>query len=304
VKANRHGRLVYTIKGFGARLPEPQPVAVETPPPVDVTGTEISVLIPRAAPIPKPERVCPHGGIHLGKIIVCAECGRADADELFGLAILYMAHRAARRVFVATNEMDDCVMTAVMALNTPKSRTEILRAKEPDAMAMTIAKRAIIKMYRRGRSVQSMPVGWMNFPLQSDKEEASTNTRLGVLGDAISASEAKQKWQEACYERVRTFPGIGLLWNEKNLNRIQIVLDEAKRGLQTTPFSVWKIISMRLGLGEGMKEHDWREIAEQVSSWKTVNERQVRYAYQQGLQYMKSHLINSLMPSGKVTDAE
>ena len=299
MKAKRRGRLVHTIRGPGARVPEPQPVPVIAPT-VDVTGTEISVLIPRAAPIPKPERMCPHGGIILGGITICVECDRTNnQDNLFGLAVLHVCRKAAMKVRVATSTIDDAMMTAVMALIAPKNRMSVLRAKEPDAMAMLIAKRAIMRMYRRGRSVQSIPVAWMHFPLQPDKEEASTNTRLSELSDRLVVSEDAQRWQQACYERVRTFPGIGLLWNNKNLNWLQIVLDEAKRGLQTTPFSVWTIISMRLGLGEGMNEHDWQEIADQVSSWKTVNERQVRYAYQQGLQFMRVHILNSLVPGGK-----
>src|SRR5438094_9934366 len=105
MKAKRRGRLVHTIKGPGARRSD-QPVPVQTPEPVDVTGTEISVLIPRAAPLPKPDRVCPHGGIYLGSTALCGECEQTDVNELFGLAVLYTARKATRKVLVATSTID------------------------------------------------------------------------------------------------------------------------------------------------------------------------------------------------------
>jgi hypothetical protein len=269
-----------------------------------VTGTEISVLIPRAAPIPKPERTCPHGGIYLGSTALCAECEQTDVDELFGLAVQHTARKAAQKIRVVTSTMDDCFMTAVLALVHPKNRMRILKANSPDAMAYRIAEKAIMKLFR-SRSAKAMPVGWMEFSddenVADDKTE-TTSQRIEALDGMIQVQEEKQKWANACYERARVFPGIGLLWTEKNLNRLQIVLDEAKKLLATKPYSLWMVINMRLGLSEGMIEHKWEDIAEQVSTWKPLTVRQVKYAYEQGLRSMKAHLVNTLMPSGRLTD--
>lgn len=306
MKAKRRGRLVHTIRGQGARLPESKPVTADSTAtaPVDVTGTEISVLIPRAAPIPKPERVCPHGGIYLGGMALCGECEQRDANELFGLAVLYTARKAARKIQVVTSTVDDCVMTAVMALVYPKNKTKILKANNPDAMAYTIAERAIKRLYRSG-SVKSMSVGKMSFEnIENDDLAETTSQKLEYLDGMVQVQQEKQHWADACYERARVFPGIGLLWTEKNLNRLQIVLDEAKRLLPTKTFSHWIVINMRLGLSEGMQEHTWEEIAEQVTTFKEITERMVRYAYNEGLKSIKAHLINSLMPDKKLTNEE
>ncbi len=299
MKAKRRGRLVHTIKGLGARMPASQPVPVDLndTAPVDVTGKEISVLIPRAAPIPKPERVCPHGGIYLGGLAICGECEQTNVDDLFGLAVLYIAGIAARKVRVVTSTIDDCTMVAIMALIEPKNRARILKAKEPDALAMTIAQRAIMRAYRR---ITPTLVSQMSFPGDNTNKELETSERLEVLDAETEIQKEKQAWANAYYQRAHVFPGIGLLWTAANLNRLQIILDEAKRALPTKPFSVWMVINMRLGLGEDMREHSWQEITENVPpAWKNITERQVRYAYQEGLKSIKAHLINSRCPIKK-----
>jgi hypothetical protein len=295
MKARRRGTLVHTEQGPGA-IPKPQPISVESVP-VDVTGAEISVLQPRTASTPKPERVCPHGGIYLGTIAVCGECGQADVEELFGLAVINLCARVARKHYVPFSSQDDNFMVAAAALVEPKNRKKIISANTPDAMAYRIAEYAILKTFRRTRSVRLSTVGGMNFD-----DDLSTSKRLEVISKNEVLRQEADEWSQACYERVRTIPGIGVLWTDANFTRLQVAIDEAKKELATRPFSVWMVIAMKLGIGEGMDEYEWSEIAEHFAdSGVSLNVRQCKYAYDKGLESMKNHILNSMMPLKKLS---
>ncbi len=331
MKASRRGSYVYTERGAGAEIKvAPRPFIVK----LDDETTSSSPTTSTRKIEPKPELVCPHSGIFIGGTLICAEClheripdkeQRAEEEQrLLGIAVLAICKQAAFRNKLSSVLVEDCLMTAVLELIRPQNQRKILaaEAKNPGGLAYTIASRAIQKLYRR-KSVADLSVGQMNFG--SGDEDFSVSSRLdylhgisrfgtnqdsggtsdsstGVAGDSVLVSEEQIEWAAYCYERVRVFPGIKLLWTDENLKRLRIVLDEAKAILPTKPFSVWLIIDMKIGFSQGMTQYTWEEIAKQVSSsWKPVTERQVRYAYDQGLAVMKAHLISKLLPvSGAV----
>jgi hypothetical protein len=285
----------------------------------------------------KPEPLCPHNGISIGGVLICEKCLRDTikdpvqlADEkgrLFGNAILSVCKKSAFRHRVISESIDDCTIVAVLEILKSKNQKAILKARDPGAMVYTIACRAIKKLYRRGRSVVALSVGQMNFGSEkSNDKDFSVTSRLDYLDgkmrfgvdqdsgwtsdsstgacvegwvadNSAFAGRSQDEWAQLCYERARTIPGIGLLWNKENWTRLHVALDEAKKLLPIKPFSVWLVIDMRIGFSQGMKQQTWAAIAEQVSpSWKRVTERQVRYAYDQGLATMKAHLLSMLMP--------
>ena len=54
---------------------------------------------------------------------------------------------------------------------------------------------------------------------------------------------------------------------------------------------------MRLGLSEGTEEHSWKDIACSLApAWDPVTPRQVKYAYDNGLKFLKVHLMRTLVP--------
>jgi hypothetical protein len=282
MRAKRRGRLVYTERGPGAEIkPTPSPLV-----PVLVTARNQVIYNPPAVVVP--EEVCPHGGLLLHDVPVCGICSNGGEEQI-GLALMFIARKTSYHIPVASASRDDVMMVAALALVANGHR--VLKAKNPTGMAFTIAKRAVLKMYRN-RSVQSMGESQMNLP---DVPELETSTqRLDFLTNKHEKKEMYAAWVGECYERVRIFPGIGLMWTAKNLKRLQEAIEEGKRDL---PSQHWRIIDMRLGLSEGMKEHKWTEIADIISpSWKPIPEHQVRRAYHAGLDFLREHLVKTLMP--------
>jgi hypothetical protein len=333
MRASRRGSYVYTERGAGAEIKAaPRPFIVK----LDDETTVSSPAAPTRKIEPKPELVCPHSGIFIGGTLICVEClceripdkaQRAEEEQrLFGVAVLAICKQAAFKNKLASIPVEDCLMTAALELIRPQNQKKILAAetKNPGGLAYTIATRAIQKLYRR-KSVADLSVGQMNFG--SGDEDFSVSSRLdylhgirrfgtnqdiggtpdsstGVASDSVLVSEEQIEWAACCYQRVRVFPGIKLLWTDENLKRLRVVLDEAKAILPTKPFSVWLIIDMKIGFSQGMTQYTWEEIAKQVSSsWKPVTERQVRYAYDQGLAAMKAHLISKLLPVSGVVNS-
>jgi len=319
MRANRHGKgYVYTERGPDVfRKEPPRPFIVK---PDDENVPSVSTPSSVVLSPPQPEPICPHNGIYFGGVAICGECLRdrrgkgvdekqlaQETENLFGLAVLHTCNRVARKNLVRSVPLDDCVMTAALALVNPKSKKQILTAKNPEAMAYTIAKRAIQKLYRGGKSVKSLAVSQIAVA-NDEGQDLSVSDAIGLLaepqwqkGDRAAFNSVKMTrkvydaWAERCYERVRVFPGIKLLWTDENLNRLRMVLDEAKKLLPTRPFSHWIVISMKIGYD--MPAHTWSQIAEQVSpSWKRLTERQVQYAYNEGLKMMKTHLLSKLLP--------
>jgi hypothetical protein len=284
MKAKRRGKLVYTQRGYGAQIKsEPSPVT-----PVLVT-TPTQVIHNPPAPV-VPEEVCPHGGLLLGGKPVCGLCG--DEEQQIGLAMLHIARKVSYRVPVVSSTKEDVTMTVVLALVANQNR--ILRAKNPTGLAFFIGKAAAIKMYRN-RSAPSMAVSQMNFPDGPDLE--TTSQRLAFLDNQRVQTLADERWAQECYERARVFPGLDLVWNAKNFERLQAAIDEGKRDLPSTPINVWRVIDMRLGLSEGMPEHGWQEIADTISpSWKPIPEHQVRRTFIWGLAFLREHLVKTLVP--------
>jgi hypothetical protein len=289
------GKLVYTRPGRDAYADKL--VIEEVPPPAEAKPSE-------------PVRVCPHGGIYIGEIAICGECAHASqtTEDVFGAALLDIARKASWSVRVRTETPDDCAMVAVLAML--GNRKRILTAKSPAAMAMTIAQRAIQKLYRKNIP---LAVSQMSFGGSEDGNrniDPTTSQRLGWLemegfkpiwsdpNDFGPDPEAWSPWSKQSYERIRTIPGINLLWTAENFRRVQIFLDEAKALLPTRPFSVWSVINLHFGINEGQSKLTWEVIAAELSpSWKPLTARQVRYACQEGLKQMRVYLLQKLLPA-------
>jgi len=240
-----------------------------------------------------PEAVCSHGGVLLGDMPVCGIC--SDGEQI-GLALMHLARKLSYHIPVASALPEDVMMTAVLAM--VANQKKILFAKEPGALAWTIGKRAVWKMYRP-KSVQSLAESQMSLPEGPDLETSSQ--RLTFLDNKRTQRELDREWMEQCYERARTFPGLNLVWNTKNFQRLQEALDEARCELPSTPVDYWRVVDMRLGYSKGMREHAWQEIADTVApSWKPVKEWQVRRMYQDALALMRDSLVEKLLPQKNV----
>jgi len=294
MRAKRNGSTyVYTQPASGAFVREDTPAEVEAIPvttPQDVIHNPLSAVIP--------ERVCPHGGVYFHDMCVCGVCG-GDDDNLFGLAVMHVARKTAYKVPVTSDvfTFDDVVMTCATAL--VANRKRILTAKNPTALAFTIAHRAALKLYR-SRSVKTMAVGRMKFESGEETQHLETTTqRLEYLDALRQYSEEQEQWARQCYERARVFPGLNLMWTAENFDRLQEAIESGRRQLPLHPFDVWRVIDMRLGLSEGMEEHSWKDLASSVSRpWDhvTVTARQAKYAYDSGLKFLKVHLMRTLVP--------
>jgi hypothetical protein len=282
MRAKRRGSLVYTRRGHGAEVkPNPSPLS-----PVLLT-TPNQVLLHNPPVLVVPEAVCSHGGVLLGDMPVCGIC--SDGEQI-GLALMHLARKLSYCIPVASASPEDVMMTAVLAMVANQKR--ILSAREPGALAWWVGKCAVLKMFRP-KSVQSLAESQMNLPEEPDLE--TSTQRLAFLNKP--QRELDREWMEQCYDRALTFPGLNLVWNVKNFQRLQEALDEARRELPSTPVDYWRVVDMRLGYSKGMGEHAWQEIADTVApSWKSVKEWQVRRIYQEALALMRDSLVKKLLP--------
>lgn len=289
MRAKRRGRLVYTERGPGAKIkPAPSPTT-----PVLVTAPR--QVIELAPPQLVPEEACPHGGLFLHDVPVCGIC--SDGEQI-GLALLHIARKLSYKIPVASATPEDVMMVSVLAM--VANQKKILSAREPGALAHTIGKRAVLKMYRP-KSLVAIAVGKMKLYDDEDTKLEQTSQKLEFLDQQRVLAEQDEQWAAECYERARTFPGIDLVWTAKNFERLQEAIEDGKRDLPSTPIDQWRVIDMRLGLSEGMKEHGWQEIADVIApSWKPIPEHQVRRAYHAGLAFLKTHLIKTLVPDKNV----
>jgi hypothetical protein len=211
--------------------------------------------------------------------------------------MLHACYRAAKQIKVLSSTLDDCAMTAMLELSDPGNEKKILTAKSPDAMAMTIAKRAIMKLFRQ-RSVKALPASRFSFP----DNVMTTNTRLEWLdahtGEGIVAKTTRtdEAWSEECLDRIKTIPGVDLLWTAENIQWVRNTIDEARISLPTKPFSYWLVIDMALGLSPDMDdEMSWGDIARTLSSsGRVVEEWEVQAAYRRGRKIFKTAFLEKL----------
>jgi hypothetical protein len=287
MKAKRRGTLVYTERGYGANI-KPEALPPSSLIPLVTTPTEV---IHNPPPAVVPEEVCPHGGVLLGDKPVCGIC--SDGEQI-GLALLHLARKLSYSIPVASAAPEDVMMTAVLAM--VANQKKILSAREPGALAYTIGKRAVLKMYRP-KSVVALAVGKMQMYDEEGGKLEKTSWKLEFLDQQRVQREEAARWANECYERARTFPGLNLVWNAKNFERLQEAIDEARRELPSTPVDYWRVIDMRLGYSKGMREFGWQEIADTLSpSWKPIGEWRVRRVYNEALALMRDSLVEKLLP--------
>jgi hypothetical protein len=287
--------------------------------------------------LPAPPDHCPHGGIRLGDTLVCARCTAENEDVLFGLAVLYVARKAARYTKISMSTFQDDVGTAAAAIVQYKNK--ILTAENPTGMAITIAKRAIRKSYR-STSVPSSAVGTWDFKghgeegtgtgtasgsggvghenatltqrletmqamfLPLEFEDSKTIPEYGSTALLNPANEDKiyRSSEERAYNRMREFPGIHLLWNDQNFNRLcDAIADFADQNPD-----VWNVIDLRIAFTRSLDEiqENGEENATEVKglSWPkiakklNINERQARYKYTQGCRLLRDYILKTLLP--------
>src|ERR1700722_8272106 len=293
MRAQRRGRLIYTETGPGAR--KAKPTKSPNPQiglPVRIEPAAVKQSLPRP-----PESLCPHGGIYLSGLPICQKCRGQEDKDLIGIAMLKACYRAAKQIKVLSSTLDDCAMTAMIELSDPRNEKKILTARSPDAMAMMIAKRAIMKLFRQ-RSVKALPAGQFSFP---DKG-MTINTRLEWLdahtGEGIVAKTTRidEEFSEECLDRIKTIPGVDLLWTSENIQWVRNTIDEARASLPTKPFSYWLVIDMALGLSPDMDdEMSWDDIARTLSSsGRVVEEWEVQAAYRRGRKIFKTTFLEKL----------
>jgi hypothetical protein len=285
MRARSRGRLVFTKRGHGAEI---KPETLSPPVPLLTTPTEIILNPPAAA---MSESVCPHGGVMLGDIFVCGICG---GEDQIGLGLMHIARMISWKIPVATATWEDVMMTAVLAMI--PNQKKILSARNPSGLAYRIGQRAVFKMYRP-KSVLAFPVGKMKLYDENGGKLETSTQKLEFLDQQRVRDEEQEQWAADCYERSRTFPALNLVWTERNFQRLQEAIDDARKELPTTPVSWWMVLDMRLGYSQGMGEHGWQEIASTLSPpWKPISERAVRRIHQAALDQMRISLVNKLLP--------
>lgn len=271
---------------------------------------------------------CPHGKICLGKKFICSECSHENEAVLFGVAVLDIARRAAwyTKINSDADKFKDDVGTASVALVQYKDR--ILSAKNPTGMAITIATRAIKKFYSKIKSVPAEAVGTWNFERHEGNENVQLTERLEFLEgklrphdgtaipDRIPSSSPTARVMRVlagdeeptertkiyepdfvdAYKRMREFPGIHLLWNDKNRRLLFYAVEDFARLYP----ELFNVINLRTGFirnldevyengeenADEIKGLSWPEIAEKLN----INERQARYKYTEGCRLMRSYL--------------
>jgi hypothetical protein len=275
---------------------------------------------------------CPHSKICLGKKFICSECSHENEAVLFGAAVLDVARMAAQRVNIFSNTFQDDIGTAAAAMVQYKDK--ILTADNPTGMAITIATRAINKIYSKIKSVRDEAVGTWNFEKHEGNENVQLSERLEFLEgklrphdgtaipDRIPSSSATARVMRVlagdeepaertkiyepdfvdAYKRMREFPGIHLLWNDQNRN----LLFNAIQDFAEMYPDFFNVIDLRLAFIRNLqKTAENGENADNVKgfSWPeiagklNINERQARYKYTEGCRLMRSYLRCALQGS-------
>jgi len=277
---------------------------------------------------------CPHGGVRLGDKYICARCSQQDEDALFGLAVLYVARKAAKRTNIHPNTLQDDIGTAAAAMVQYKNK--ILTAENPTGMAITIATRAIKKSYSRIKGVPDAAVGTWHFEGNSysgneGNPAATVPQRLEALegklppyedtttirpysatalamrsleaGDGVPDRRVKMYTSSDANgdRRGLEFPGIHLLWNDRNFDKlINAIQDFADNNPD-----LWDVIDRRIAFmrsleetaeGEDNAAHVMGLSWSQIAMELTITERQARYKYSQGCRMMRDHLVRVLLP--------
>jgi hypothetical protein len=233
---------------------------------------------------------CPHDGLMLFGIPVCGFCG--DPRQQMGHAIMFLARRVSRQIRGCTFTPDDVIGTVALALviNTK----QILKAANPTGLATTIAMAAARKLYRHLGGIKSTPVGKMDLGSDEGEPIETTTQKLDYLDGLLRTEEMNEKWRRQCYEGVRTFPGIDVVWNEENFQLLKDAIEEAKLALPTYPINVWTVIDMRLGLSG--PDFFWTDIAKMFSKLEPISPKQVSRTYDAGLGVIREHLLRMLVP--------
>jgi hypothetical protein len=305
VRAGRRGSFVYTERGPSACLEKPRiPVTFDESLPADVQQPARDANLP--IPLEKP---CPHGGIFINGVPRCGLCfqqkGGGSPEESFNLFVMSLygvCEKAAKKhwQWAGSIPLQDRWHHMICALLEPKNLRQLLTAKKPEALAYSIAQRRLIDLERSPVYWKEWNVSQLKFGNRYPDGDGNEATDEECLDTIVVEKKLSQEWAQECYERARILPGVNLLWTQENLQRLRITLDEAQRRLPTYPFSVSMAIKLHIGFFPETGKYTFEDVARWASEGgKIITPRQARYAIQNGLDDMKRHLLQTLVPDFK-----
>lgn len=275
MRARRGGTLVYTERGLGA--------GVEIVP-KDVAGDT--------------HAACIHGGFQIGKVLICGHCG--DPELQLGLAISFIARKAAFDAFGKASADDDMIGAAALALW--MNQDKILKAQNPGGLAYVIGKKAAMRVYRSRRfsvldeegnrrlRLRQIPVSQLNLPAENEEgdELETLDQRLDFLQRELVHEEMEEDWRELCSARGREFPGLDLVMSAANFLLLRRTIEEARQNIS---LDEWRVIDLRLDLDDDGECLTWREISK-VTPFK-FNDLPV--IYQRALGVIRDYIVARLI---------
>jgi hypothetical protein len=215
------------------------------------------------------------------------------------------------------------------------------KTRNPLGLAYKMAHCRLLDLYRSKefrqlmeRNSREISVSQMNLPRYNDDEKlakSSTSTKLDWLGGQAAALSAERDSPHDYYygyeyegarpkthkksetqlalaealresESVRCFPGVKLLWNKTNIERLMTITVDALAKLPKTPFDHSVMIKLRSnaygGKTDRQKGWDWPSLAKWASDrqGKNVTEKQVRYAFERGTVEVRDAILRHLTP--------
>jgi hypothetical protein len=313
VRAGHSGGGRYTERGAGAtkgsgkgkrRHAEDEPV-------LRVAG---AWGLARKLPI-TPGKVCPHGGVYLNDTPRCGICFKQqggctpeDSFQLFLMSLYDVCHQIALKHHDWEKSIpreDRIHHTFVTLFGNPNSMRRIMNADNPLGMAHSIAGKRMIDLQRKPIYWKEWSVSQLNFGSKQpdgDGDDVIDNEgRLDIVRGA-----GYDDWYSEVQERHLVFPGVKLLWDNANLNRVRVALRNIESRLPKYPFDVAMALKLHIGYWPETGNYYFAEVAKWASenehnlNRRVITARQAQYAIKKACAKMKADLVRLLTPASDV----
>jgi hypothetical protein len=249
------------------------------PPSIAFTPPKALVLSPPKPLAPKlPQEECEHGGLIINGVARCGHCaGQGDSVEAFDVFLLSLydiCGRIAWKMYFHSIPYGDRKHQAFLSIL--DNLKIILGAKNPYAMAFTVAERSITDMTRNA-------VYWKEWPVSQLSVGSGAGIREARIEDFADLRMAVDIEGEPIQPGLQKFPGAHLLWKPLHLHRLERMLDDAMRQLPRKHVLIMKAHF-------GFFEECGSLTLEECTKLNGMTKDQVRYAIEQALESLRKSM--------------